>query len=72
MKATKVNYSIDVNNYDLMLCYKGNGITVCNKKQEVNGDYKNIAHIDEQKNITWYVKNMPKSIVEQICDEALK
>lgn len=33
----------------------GNGITVCNKAIEENGDYKTIAHIADCGKITWYV-----------------
>nr|DAZ71731.1 MAG TPA: hypothetical protein [Caudoviricetes sp.] len=42
-------------NFELFMCCLGNGITVCNKAVEENGDYKRIAHIAECGKITWYV-----------------
>ena len=47
--------------FELFMCCLGNGITVCNKAVEVNGDYKQIAHISEHGIIKWYVKpeNIP-------------
>lgn len=42
--------------FELFLGCLGNGITVCNKAVEENGDYKKIAHIAECGKITWYVK----------------
>ena len=41
--------------FELFLGCLGNGITVCNKAVEENGDYKKIAHIAECGKITWYV-----------------
>lgn len=41
--------------FELFLGCLGNGITVCNKAAEENGDYKKIAHIAECGKITWYV-----------------
>lgn len=41
--------------FELFLGCLGNGITVCNKAVEQNGDYKTIAHIAECGKITWYV-----------------
>ena len=41
--------------FELFLGCLGNGITVCNKAVEENGDYKTIAHIAECGKITWYV-----------------
>lgn len=37
------------------MCCLGNGITVCNKAVEENGDYKTVAHIANCGKITWYV-----------------
>lgn len=37
----------------------GNGVAVCNKAVEENGDYKVIAHIAECGKITWYVNPTP-------------
>ena len=41
--------------FDLVMGCLGNGVTVCNKAVEENGDYKKIAHIAECGKITWYV-----------------
>lgn len=41
--------------FELFVCSLGNGLTVCNKAVEENGDYKIIAHIAECGKITWYV-----------------
>ena len=41
--------------FELFLGCLGNGVTVCNKAVEENGDYKIIAHIAECGKITWYV-----------------
>lgn len=42
-------------NFELFMCCLGNGITVCNKAVEENGDYKTVAHIANCGKITWYV-----------------
>ena len=42
-------------NFELFIGCLGNGLTVCNKAVEENGDYKTIAHIAECGKITWYV-----------------
>lgn len=41
--------------FELFMGCFGNGITVCNKAVEENGDYKQIAHIAECGKIKWYV-----------------
>lgn len=41
--------------FELFMGYLGNGITVCNKAVEKDGDYKTIAHIRETGKIKWYV-----------------
>lgn len=41
--------------FKLFMGHLGNGITVCNKAVEENGDYKSVAHIAECGKITWYV-----------------
>mgnify|MGYP000554936522 FL=1 len=42
-------------NFELFMGCLGNGITVCNKAVQENGDYKAIAHIRETGKIKWYV-----------------
>lgn len=44
--------------FELFMCCLGNGITVCDKAVEENGDYKSVAHIAECGKITWYVNPM--------------
>lgn len=41
--------------FELFMGCFGNGITVCNKAVEENGDYKQIAHIADCGKIKWYV-----------------
>lgn len=43
-------------NFELFMGCLGNGITVCNKAIEKNGDYKTIAHIAENGNIKFYTE----------------
>ena len=52
--------------YDIGMGYLGNGLTVWNRAVEVNGDYQNIAHISPEGKITYYVQDLPQSIVERI------
>ena len=52
--------------YDIGMGYLGNGLTVWNRTVEVNGDYQNIAHISPEGEITFYVQDLPQSVVERI------
>lgn len=58
--------------FELFMGYLGNGITVCNKAVEENGDYKTIAHISNCGKITWYIKpgTIPKDALLKIEHEA--
>lgn len=56
--------------YDLGFGSLGNGTTVWNRAQEVNGDYKTVAHISVGGNITYYDKKMPEDVKKQIEDMA--
>lgn len=55
-------------NFKLWFGCLGNGITVCNKAVEGNGDYKTIAHISVAGNIRFYVKEsyIPTEAMEKI------
>jgi hypothetical protein len=56
--------------FDLGSGHKGNGITVWNRAKEVHGDYEQIAHIDKNRKIKYYIKNPPKEVkayVEKIA-----
>lgn len=37
-----------------MFAHRGNGIGVCDRSREENGDYKQIAHISTDREIKWY------------------
>ena len=52
--------------FDIGMGYLGNGLTVWNRAVEVNGDYQNIAHISPEGEITFYVQDLPQSVVERI------
>ena len=52
--------------YDLGFGSLGNGTTVWNRAQQVNGDYKTVAHISTGGNITYYDKKMPEDVKKQI------
>ena len=56
--------------YDIGMGYLGNGLTVWNRAVEVNGDYQNIAHISPEGEITFYVQDLPQSVVERIKQAA--
>jgi hypothetical protein len=56
--------------YDIGMGSLGNGITVYNRAEEVRGDYKKIAHISDEGDITYYDKNLPSNIKKQIEDRA--
>lgn len=64
-KATEQEYSLGFG-------HLGNGITVWNRLQEEHGDYKTVAHISSDRQITFYDKNMPDSVVQRIRDFAEK
>lgn len=51
----------------------GNGLTVCDKSKEVNGDYKKVAHINRNRDITYYVdtNKLPADIINLIQNQAL-
>jgi N12 class adenine-specific DNA methylase len=56
--------------YDLGFGYFGNGLTVWNRLEKVDNDYKTVAHIDNDGNITYYDKEMPENIKAQIQAQA--
>ena len=58
--------------YDIGMARKGNGLTVYNKAEEENGDYKNVAHIDNKGKIKYLDKKVPSNIKKQIEAEAKK
>ena len=52
--------------YDLGYNYLGNGLTVWNRSEKENGDYKTIAHIDTDRTVKFYVDDLPKDVQERI------
>jgi len=58
--------------YDIGMARKGNGITIYNKAEEENGDYKNVAHIDNKGKVKYLDKKVPANIKKEIEAEAKK
>lgn len=56
--------------YELGFGHLGNGVTVWNKLREENGDYQTVAHISADREITFYDKNIPESVMDQIREFA--
>jgi len=57
--------------FDLMFGCLGNGITVCDRNREEQGDYKKVAHIQTPEcTITWYMKRLPDDVRQEIIDFA--
>ena len=52
--------------YDLGYGHMGNGLTVWNRLEEENGDYKTIAHIAPDRTVTFYDKELPEAVRAQI------
>jgi|GEM_PF-889374 len=52
--------------YDLGYGFLGNGITVWNRAEEINGDYPTVAHIGTDRSVTFYDKDMPHEIKQKI------
>lgn len=48
---------------DLMFCSMGNGITVCDRNREKHCDYKTVAHIGYNRDITYYDRKMSPEAV---------
>ena len=56
--------------YDLGFGHLGNGMTVWNRLEIENGDYKTIAHIAEDRSVTFYDAGLPDAIKAQILETA--
>ena len=56
--------------YDISFGAMGNGLTVWNRKEEENGDYKTIAHIGADRSVTFYDDTLPESIKDRIQEIA--
>lgn len=66
MESMKMNEA----KYDIGMARKGNGITVYNRAEEENGDYKNVAHIDNKGKIKYYDKKVPSKVKKEIESKA--
>ena len=62
--------SLNEAKYDIGMARKGNGITVYNRAEEENGDYKNVAHIDSKGKVKYYDKKIPSNIKKEIEQKA--
>ena len=72
LKVTEKQPEEKVVEYDIGMGYLGNGLTVWNRAVEVNGDYQNLAHISPEGEITYYVQNLPQSVVKRIEQAAVR
>ena len=52
--------------YDLGYGYLGNGLTVWDRNREENGDYVTVAHIAPDRTVTFYEKDLPGYIKDEI------
>ena len=68
VKSVEVVFEGTINEvkYDIGMARKGNGITVYNRAEEENGDYKNVAHIDNKGKIKYYDKKVPSKVKKEI------
>lgn len=57
--------------YDIAFGHKGSGITVWDRQQIENGDYKTIAHIPDSGKVYFYDNNLPDNIKRQIRNFAM-
>ena len=58
--------------YDLGYGYLGNGLTVWNRSEKENGDYKTIAHIDTDRKVAFYEDSLPEEVRAEIEEYAAK
>ena len=52
--------------YDLGYGHTGSGLNVWNRLEQVNGDYKTIAHIHPNREVVFYDDHLPEEVKEQI------
>jgi len=55
--------------YDVGNSYSRTGMTFWNRAEEINGEYKNIAHIGHDRYVTFY-EPLPREIKEKILEFA--
>ena len=57
--------------YDLGFGHLGNGLTVWNRLEEVDGDYRKVAHIAPDRTVQIYDEEMPQEVrdrIQQVAD----
>lgn len=57
--------------YDLGFGHLGNGLTIWNRLEEVDGDYRTVAHIAPDRTVQIYDEEMPQEIrdrIQQVAD----
>ena len=52
--------------YDLGFGSMGNGTTVWNRLEEKDGDYRTVAHISDDGNVSFYDPDMPPGVIDRI------
>ena len=52
--------------YDLGFGSLGNGTTVWNRLEERDGDYRTVAHISDDGNVSFYDPDMPPEVIDRI------
>lgn len=60
-----------IGKYNIGFGYKGNGLIVWDRNREKYGDYMNIAHIDPERKVKYYDKELSeevKSYIQNIAD----
>ena len=59
--------------YDLGFGHLGNGLTVWNRLEEVDGDYRTVAHIAPERTVQIYDEEMPQEVrdrIQQVADSS--
>lgn len=74
MAKTAPTSVTEAKKYDVGAGFMGNGLTIWNRAEEENNDYRIIAHIDPYGKISIRDKEIPSNIMNMIKDwaEAIK
>ena len=71
INRTKFHIAADLETqYDIAFGHKGNGITVWDRQQFENNDYKTIAHISDNGQVNFYDNNLQEDVKKQIRNKA--
>ena len=52
--------------FDIGCGHLGNGLLVWNRNKEVSGDFEKVAHINADREITYYIENLPSEVLTQV------